>query len=1169
MPSRYVRGDGWSSGEIPTFLWRVALFFLDVIRALGVSAGRYRLRVVRIRVFGPLEIELEGGPGALPPSRRGRALLAWLGLHPGRHARSKVAAVFWPDVLDTSARTSLRGAIAELRRTLGAAAAALTTTRETIELGEAATIWVDVREFGALVAAGRRREALDLVRGPVLADLDDEWIDAIRDEYVRHELRLLDELAAQYATTGAVHDAIGLARRRVQLDPLSEPAGRTLVRLLAAAGDRAGALDAAAALSDRLHRDLGLGPDPETLRLVAEVRSQAGDAPDPAPIPVPVPRSVSGLDATPIGRDAPLVQIRRVRHAPETHGGPVVLISGDAGIGKTTLALTAASEAAADGVAILVGRCDEEGIVPFGPWVEALGPALDQLTDHELVRLAQNGGLALARLFPRLRERLPSVAVSQAEPDTERWQLFEAVATLLHELSSAGALLVLDDVQWADRSTLLLLRHVLRTHRSDQLTVLLTCRTTDLPDGSFLPVLLAELRRDRKLTAIELAGLAETDVAEMVGRRRGGAPERAFVRALHQETEGNPFFVEEILRSIPRSSAHHDDSTTSDIGFAVPQGVHDVVRRRLARLPQEVGDILTVASVLGRDFDLGLLGTVSGRPQDDLLDSLDQAVAAGVVQEAAVGRYTFGHALFRSSLYDGLTLTRRARLHLAVAEAIAANTDGGPSRSGEVAHHYLSAANPELLAQTVEHARTAYTEAIDQLAYEEAITIARRCVAALDAAADTASAQHGDQVASDLPVMLLALGEGAARAGDVQAARAAFGRAADLAAWLGDGQLFATAALGFAGPSWRSFGEVDQDAVLLLEDALRRLGDDERALRISVQARLAIKLYFARSGERMSSLTATALAGARELGDPDVLAAALEARLWAAWHPDGVLERLDLALELLQVAQRHGMGETAAVARRWRVVALLEAGRMNEARAEAAHHAELARTLRLPYELMYTAVFAAMRALAEGRLDDAERESVHVAAFGELRGGADAIQFVGVHRVTIALLRGEFGELADVIGEFADRYPALSAWRAGHAYALAEAGRVDEARALLDRVWPPEHTLARDAVWLPAVALLGLTAARLRDTERAAHLYRLLAPYARRPIVLGAGGAIWASTDLYLGLLAAIVGDAAGADIHFTETASWLSAVGAAPWLALIDAAREATGVAPGSPQPA
>ena len=1208
---------------------------------------------MRIRLVGRLGLEVDGRPARLPASRRARALLAWLALHPGSHPRAEVAAMFWPDVLDSSARTSLRGALAELRRALGPDADdVLSARRDSVELVRGPAVWVDTDALSELAAGGRWREALELdagrlVQGRLLPEVDDEWVEADRDEHRRAVLLVLERAATTAEADGDLAVAVDAARRRVRLDPLSEQAGRELVRLQAAAGDRSGALATAAALADRLRRELHLTPGPETLELVARLRggqqvprqlpygsgvgtdaiavprSPEGvlpSSPDPAatgtgalpsltegtndppaPVHVPLPPAVALHDEALVGRSAELAALDDVRRRSAHAGAQVVVVGGDAGIGKTSLTVAAARQAAAKGALVLHGRCDEEGLVPFGPWVEALAHTVAHLDDQAVARLVGDSGPDLSRLLPGLRRRSPDLAPPvPVEPDTERWRLFDAVSSVLGRLAAgAPVLVVLDDAHWADRSTLLLLRHLVRARQADPITVVLTCRDVELSADDPLHHLLADLHREHVLTRLALRGLTEPAVGEMVARRRGSAA-HGFVRALYEETEGNPFFVEEILRNLPGRAGVGPQHLPE--GFDVPQGVQDVVRRRLGRLPAPVRDTLMLAAVVGRDFELRQLERISDLPDDDLLGALDQAVTASVIEETGVGRYSFTHALIRSALYDSLTLTRRARLHGVVARALEGLSSlGDPraaaSRSGELAFHYLAAADPSVLERAVEFSRQAYAEAMAQLAYGEAAATAGRAVAAL------ARAGRGGR---EMLGLLVDWGEALSRAGDIEAARQAFARTADLARELGDREALATAALGVAGPSWRTFGQVDEEAVTLLDEALTSLEPDEAVLRATLQARLAIKLYFARQPERVATLTREALDAAHALADPALLAAALEARLWASWHADGVADRLAAAAELLDLAETHDLPEQAALARRWRVVALMESGRMPEADAEAERHARTARDLRMPYELMYVAVFATARAILHGRLPDARRESAIVAEYGDLRGGADALQFIGVHAVTLAyeesLLRtgdeatgdpsadtagatppatatpaaatppaargerssadalrldaGRVAELVEPIRRFADGYPALTAWRTASALALADADRVTEALGELDRTWPPEEVLPFDAVWLPAVVLQALTALRLGLTDRCAHLYGVLRPYAGRAVVMGAGGAVWGTVNLHLGALAAATGRFDAGLEHLGAAVEELRAMGAVPALARAEQGR-------------
>ncbi len=1106
-----------------------------------------------IRVLGRLTVQGDDGRELDLPSRRARALLAWLAVRPHGSSRSQAAGAFWPDVPETSARTNLRGALAELRRGLGPRADILVTGREDIALDHD-RVRVDLKEFDEHVAHARWEEALALDRGRLLADLTDEWANRRREEHTHDVLRALSRLAEEHEAAGRLAEAVTAAQRRVRIDPLSEEAGRELVRLLAAAGDRAAALEAGRALTERLERELGVTPSQPTAALLESLRgerpapsaanspSPAADEPDElASSPAP-PSVVSGPSAPHvedllapelIGREDALAAISRFRTA-SLPGA--LLVRGDAGIGKTSVVAAAAVQAHAEGDLVLYGRCDQEAIVPYCPWVEALGPVIDDLDLPRRRAILTEGGAELARLFPALTHgglgTVPPVAGHEA--DSERWRLFEAITRLLAELAAdRTVVVVLDDVHWADRSTMSLLRHVLRTSQEAPLAFVLTARGAEASKDAPMHEVLRQLRVDGSLIELDLPGLTRDGVARLARAQIERGDWEDFVGVLFEETAGNPFFVKEILRNLPRSSAQLAEGERP---FEVPEGVRQLLRQRLVGLGEDVQEVLAWASVVGRSFSLAVLVGCCPLPEDRVLDALDGAVEAKLVEEHGVGQYSFTHALVRSALYDGLSRTRRARLHALVAHVLEGDDRPGGVPAAELAHHYLSSKDPAYLDVAIGCARQASADALAQLAYGEAAAITSRTI-------DAVRTLQGPR-APALGPLLLELGDALSRLGDTAGARAAYLDAAVLArsenqpTWLG------TAALGYAGPSWQGFGTVDTEAIALLEEALDVVPDDRVALQSKLRARLAIELYFARQPERMLELTDAALSTARALGEPSVLAAALEARLWARWRPDGIEDRIALAEELLALAVDERNGETAAIARRWRLVALLEAGRLPEVWAEAARHEEEARRLGLPYELMYVAVFSTMRALLEGRLADAQAESAHVATFGELRGGADALQFAGVHALTFAVLTGRLAEVAEPIRAFVEAYPAIPGWRAALATSLIAAGRTDEALAEIDLIWPPTERLPFDAVHVAALSFLGLGIAFLGDAERARLLYDVLVPYAGRPVVLGAGGAVIGTVDVPLSLLAATYGDTAASEGHLARAAADLAAAG-------------------------
>jgi len=491
----------------------------------------YGVRVLRVRVFGGLA--LEGGGATVPRSSRVHRLLAWLACHPGMHARSKLAGLFWPDVLDESARASLRGALSELRHALGPAAVHVVATRAHVGLAGDG-LEVDVREFDALLARGRAEEALAVARrGELLAGLEDEWVHDARDR-VLHELTVaLGSLATAAAVAGDFPRAVRLARERATLDPLSEEAGRELIRLLAAAGDRAAALASYDSLARRLRERLAVAPSAATREVVAAIgredpgggaRQLGAAAARLAPgEPLPLPPALARAEASPfVGRDAELAALR-------------------------------------------------------GAWGAAA---------------AVDGAAELAAIVPELVP--PGLEPPAADPVAARARLFGAIGAALGRIAAARALLlVVDDLHWADRPTLLLFSHLLRFVPTERLMLVATYRDTDVaPDGQLAEWLEAQ-RRERILERISVSGLDQRAVASLV-ESWVDDPEAGLAQRLHARTAGNALFVEEILKRLAAG------------GAAVPGGVEDAIRARLARLSPPALAVLRAAAVAGRGAEVAL-----------------------------------------------------------------------------------------------------------------------------------------------------------------------------------------------------------------------------------------------------------------------------------------------------------------------------------------------------------------------------------------------------------------------------------------------------------------------------------------------------------------------------------------------------------------------------------
>ena len=361
-----------------------------------------------------------------------------------------------------------------------------------------------------------------------------------------------------------------------------------------------------------------------------------------------------------------------------------MLLAGDPGIGKTRLLAETAVRAFASGAIVLAGRAPEETLVPYQPFLEALGHYVFRAPLEELRVVAREYGAELGRLIPALRRRVPELPPPDpGDPETDRYRLFEAVAGLLAEISAAvPVLIVLDDLQWADRPTLLLLRHLARSPQNTRVSIMGAYRDVDQWSEGF-DAALAGLRRERLMVQIDVGGLPEAEAIELVRLRAGGTPSLAFVQALYRETEGNPFFIEEIVRHLTDAGVRSQDAGARDLErVGLPEDVRDVISRRLDRLAPGSIEWLRVAAVIGRDFDSALLERVLGFDEDRFLSALEDALDAGLVAEAPgdPGRYSFAHALIRETLYEGMSSARRARVHRRVGVAL---EESDPALPGE------------------------------------------------------------------------------------------------------------------------------------------------------------------------------------------------------------------------------------------------------------------------------------------------------------------------------------------------------------------------------------------------------------------------------------------------------------------------------------------------------
>ncbi|OBI56838.1 BTAD domain-containing putative transcriptional regulator [Mycobacterium sp. E787] len=462
-------------------------------------------------------------------------------------------------------------------------------------------------------------------------------------------------------------------------------------------------------------------------------------------------------------------------------GTNAILIAGEPGVGKTRLAGEWSLQAYDQGALVIYGRCDEDLGAPYQPFAEALRALVPCLGAGGLRGL--RGVEALLALVPGLIDFLPDLAPpTRADPDTERYALFDAVvAVLVVASASAPVVLILDDLHWAAKPTLLLLRHLLRFGEQARVQIIGTYRSTDLDRSHPLAAMLADLHRDGSGNRIQLSGLDEDDVTAYVAE--AGYHDEELARALASVTGGNPFFLIEALRHVDESGGRWDQST-------LPQGVREAVTRRLTRLLPETNKALAAAAVVGSRFDLELVERVVG---DDLVDAFDEACKAGIVIEEPGGRYRFNHALVRQSLLAELPSVRRMRLHQRIATTLESQPGADDELLAELAHHYFECAWAGNAAKAVEYCRRAADQAMTRLAYEGAADLYDHALHALEEIDDELP-DRDDQAAELLVARceaLLAAGDVAAAAGAVSQLQGTTVDSARLAAWATcfDGQL--------------------------------------------------------------------------------------------------------------------------------------------------------------------------------------------------------------------------------------------------------------------------------------------------------------------------------------------------------------------------------------------
>jgi hypothetical protein len=865
-------------------------------------------------------------------------------------------------------------------------------------------------------------------------------------------------------------------------------------------------------------------PDPVD---VAEVRWKPL-VDDDADAGVPLPARLASVPSLGfVGRSSELTTIADTYKRVEGNGGcQVVLVSGEPGLGKTTLVAAAARWAHEQGSSVLFGHCEQDLATPYKLFAEALGHYVAHAPDGEIRALVASHGAELGRLVPALRRRAPELAPSAAtDADAERYLLFAAVVETLADLSrERPVVLVLDDLQWADRSSLQLLVHLVSSVHPMRVLVIGTYRDAELTLTHPFAETLGVLHRHDGYTRIELVGFDDLGVLALMEAAAGHAlddPALALARSVYRETGGNPYFVTEILRHLSESGVLYvgnDGRWTADVEpeeVDLPDSVREVIGTRVGRLGPEAERVLSYAAVIGRDFDLDVLCTATDLSDDDVLDLLDAAAGAALVDELhdASGHFHFRHALIQHTLYEELGASRRARAHRKVATALeTVYGDRIGDRIGELARHWSLAVRPVDLAKAIEVSRRAGDAALAALAPDDAVTHYAQTL-------ELIAQDPSTEATVELDVRI-GLGTAQRQSGDAAFRETLLG-ACRQAMSLDDTDRLVAAALANTRGWSSSIGQIDADRVAVLEQALDRT-DASSPHRPLLLSTLCAELCWHPDVDRRRALADEAIGLVAADDDPTMIRVLNDVALPLCF-PHDLPRSLERRRDAVRRAERLGDPVLMLFAAMWLSQAEGMHGAIDERDRWLAVTADLADQLAEPTLVWSRLLNSTVPAMTVGDHARVNELALQALESGTASGQPDAMSYFGIATKIVAWQTGTLGDLVPLIEETRSSMEQSStAFDATLALAHVEGGRPDDAVPLLDAFVEPDFAVPIDHSWLTTNCDFAEAAAECGHVEAAAQLFARLEPFSA---MTGCSGTSFNGPVTYtLGTLATVLG---------------------------------------------
>ncbi len=1151
--------------------------------------------MISVRLLGPVEVDANGASVALSRTLE-RALLARLALHPGQPVSSeRLIDDLWGDHAPRDGAASLQGLVYRLRRTLGAERRCIVRADNGYALD--AEVGVDVSTFDRLVARARStqgsdradetqallRAALDLWRGPPLSGLESlPFVSTQATRLNAARLAALGDRVDADLAAGLHREVIAELESIVAEHPFEERFWGQLMLALYRSGSQADALRCYSRLRRLLNDELGIAPGPSIAALETSILKQdpaltwSSDLPPghdlsdtevlrtPARLSVvPAPGQIHhGVLETSdlawcspvgaarfVGRRAELERARLARQRAVAGEQLLMLITGEPGIGKTRLTAEIARDCDAAGDLVLHGRWDEEPLCPSQAFREALSRYALRAPEGVVRGDVGTLGPVLARIVPEVLGEQGTAPTERVEAETDRYQVFDAVDRWIRAIAHRRRLvMVLDDMHWADRPSLLLLEYLLRSSTPSPVLIIATYRQTDSNVAGWFSESLAGIRRTTYVENIALSGLSASETQELLEAAIGRTlsdPEAEGAANLQRHTGGNPFFLQEVVRDLGEAGRSLKAwSAANAEELLLPQRMRDVVRWRLRQLSDVCMRVLSAASALGDEFDIATVGLAIDCDEETLLLALDEARLAGVVTESSrqFDTHCFTHAVVRQALYDEIGLSRRIRLHRQLGKSLESRYgEDAPRHAGELAHHFYLGASAGGVNDALRYLHLAADDALQQVAYESAADHLNRALELVTTYRVTDEVERCQ--------LLLAIGRACVKAGRTSEANDRFLDAFELAASCGRPDLLAEAALGYGGVL-PAGSEPNAKARALLESALAALATEDGSARALVLGRLAQWGHFDRPRRQRRELTESAVAMARRVGDPETLATVLRYRYWAMDGPDEVDCQIAVATEIRDLGERIGDRESLLQGLKCELHARFELGDFEASRRVAADLATLADEVQQPEYLRLGYMWDSLVAGMEGRYADAEANAAQAAAILERTEHPQLYALYFGLSLPWRWLQGRMEDLRLLLevgntGRASPGETALVAWVA------SEIGERARAEAQLARLVPAEVAASdRNFHWWFLMVGLAQTAVNLGDRTWAVTLYDLIEPYADHNCRAGQATFLGAAS-LQLGTLAHMLGREDKAIEHLESALRRHTDMGAGPFVAM------------------